>query len=87
MTIRVIVPLSALKKGVIFFLVCAGFTVLGIATGHYLWKDPAGWEGQSVAMGKSMFRDRSAAPSSEIKPHIVDLYIFTEKRPFCPKPV
>ena len=66
----------------IFFLVCAGFTILGIATGHYLWKDPAGWEGQSVAMGKSMFLGRSAAPSSEVKPHIVDLYISTEKRPF-----
>lgn len=39
-------------KGVVFFLVCAGFAILGIATGHYLWKDPAGWEGQSVAMGR-----------------------------------
>ena len=69
----------------IFFLVCAGFTVLGIATGHYLWKDPAGWEGQSVAMGKSMFLGRSAAPSSEIKSHILDLYITTENRLFLPK--
>ena len=49
----------------VFFLVCAGFAVLGIATGHYLWKDPAGWDGQSVAMGKSKFLNRSVAPPSK----------------------
>ena len=69
-----------LKKGVIFFLVCAGFTVFGIATGHYLWKDPAGWEGQSVAMGESTFRDRSAAPSLKNKSNIVHLYNTIKKR-------
>ena len=67
-----------LIKGVVFFLVCAGFAVLGIATGHYLWKDPAGWDGQSVAMGKSKFLNRSAAPSSKNNSRIVQ-YIITEK--------
>ena len=49
-------------KGVIFFLICGGFALLGIATGHYLWKDPAGWEGQSVAMGKCTCCCQSTAP-------------------------
>ena len=72
----------------IFFLVCAGFAVLGIATGHYLWKDPAGWEGQSVAMGKSKFLNRSAAPSSKNNSRIVFNTLSLTKRIFSAlKPV
>ena len=72
----------------IFFLVCAGFAVLGIATGHYLWKDPAGWDGQSVAMGKSKFLNRSTAPSLQITSRIVLNILSLTKRIFSAlKPV
>ena len=72
----------------VFFLICAGFAVLGIATGHYLWKDPAGWDGQSVAMGKSKFLDRSSAPSLKNNSRIVLNKLSLTKRIFSAlKPV